>query len=113
MPQFEVTNSSALSLLYDPTLIFINDYWKNHSFDYTDYTDYADFVSKVMSLLYNTLSRFAIAFLLRSKCLLISWLHSPSAVILELKKIKSVTVSTFFPSICQVVMGLDVMILVF
>ena len=71
------------------------------------------FVSKVISLLYNTLSRFVIAFLLRSKRLSISWLQSPSAVILELKKIKSVTVSTFFPSICHVVMGLDVMILVF
>ena len=51
------------------------------------------FVSKVMSLLFNMLSRFVIAFLPRSKCLLIAWLHSPSAVILEPKKIKSVTVS--------------------
>ena len=53
------------------------------------------FVSKVMSLLFNMLSRFVIAFLPRSKCLLISWLQSPSAVILEPKKIKSVTASTF------------------
>ena len=75
MPQFEVTNSSALSLLYDPTLIFINDYWKNHSFDYTDYTDYADFVSKVMSLLFNTLFLSVISFLARSKHLLILWLQ--------------------------------------
>ena len=59
------------------------------------------FVSKVMSLLFNMLSRFVIAFLLRSKCLLISWLQSQSAVILEPKKIKSVTVSIFFPSICH------------
>ena len=55
------------------------------------------FVSKVMSLLYNTMSRFVVAFLLRSKCLLISRLQSPSSVILELKKIKSVTVSAFSP----------------
>ena len=59
------------------------------------------------------LSRLAIVFLPRSKCLLISWLQSPSAVILELKKIKSVTVSIVFPSICHEVMGLDAMILVF
>ena len=55
------------------------------------------FVGKVMSLLFNMLSRLVITFLLRSKCLLISWLQSPSAVILEPKKIKSVTVSIFFP----------------
>ena len=58
------------------------------------------FVSKVMSLLFNTLSRFVITFLLRSKRLLIQWLLSSSALILESKKIKSVTVSTFPPSIC-------------
>ena len=71
------------------------------------------FVGKVMSLLFNMLSRFVIAFLPRSKCLLISWLQSPSAVILEPKKIKSVTVSIVSPSICHEVMGLDAMILVF
>ena len=71
------------------------------------------FVSKVMSLLFNMLSRFIIAFLPRNKCLLISWLHSLSAVILESKKIKSVTVSTFPPSICHEVMGLDAMIFIF
>ena len=59
------------------------------------------FVRKVMSLLFNMLSRLVIAFLPRDKCLLISWLQSPSAVILELKKIKSVTVSIVSPSICQ------------
>ena len=59
------------------------------------------FVSKVMSLLFNMLSRFVTAFPLRSKCLLISWLQSPSAVILGLKKIKSVTVSIVSPSICH------------
>ena len=71
------------------------------------------FVGKVMSLLFNILSSLVITFLPRSKCLLISWLQSPSAVILEPKKIKSVTVSTFSPSICYEVMGLDTLILVF
>ena len=71
------------------------------------------FVSKVMSLLFNMLSRLVIAFLPRSKRLLISWLQSPSAVILEPNKIKSVTVSFYSPSICQEVMGLDAMTLVF
>ena len=71
------------------------------------------FVGKVMSLLFNMLSRFVIAFLLRSKCLLISWLQSPSAVILEPKKRKSVTVSIVSPCICHEVMGPDAMILVF
>ena len=66
-----------------------------------------------MSLLFNTPSRFVIAFLPRSKCLLISWLQSPSAMILEPKKIKSVTVSIVSPSICHEVMGLDAMIIVF
>ena len=71
------------------------------------------FVSKVMSLLFNMLSRFVIAFLPRSKCLLNSWLQSPSTVILESKKTKSVTVSTFSPSICHEVMESDAMISVF
>ena len=71
------------------------------------------FVSKVMSLLFNMLSRFVIAFFPRSKCLLISWLQSPPAVILEPKKIKFVTASIVSPSICREVMGLDAMILVF
>ena len=69
-------------------------------------------VSKVMFLLYNMLSRFVIAFLPRNKHLLISWLPSPSAAILEPKKIKFVTVSIVSLSICHEVMGLDV-ILVF
>ena len=68
------------------------------------------FVSKVMSLLFNMLSRLVIAFLPRSKRLLISWLQSPSAVILEPMKIKSLIVS---PSICHEVMEMDAMILVF
>ena len=71
------------------------------------------FVDKVMSLLFNMFSRLVIAFLPRSKHLLISWLQSPSAVILEPPKIKSLTVSTVSPSICHEVMGLDAMILVF
>ena len=66
------------------------------------------FAGKVMSLLFNMLFRLVITFLPRSKCPLISWLQSPSAVILEPKIIKSVTVS---PSICHEVMGLDAMIL--
>ena len=69
-----------------------------------------NFVGKVMSLLFNMLSKLVIAFLPKSKGLLISWLQSPSAVILEPKKIKSVTVS---PSICHEVMGPDALILVF
>ena len=64
-------------------------------------------VGKVMSLLFNMLSKLVIAFLLRSKHLLISWLQSPSAVIFEPKKIKSATVSALSPSICHVAMGLD------
>ena len=63
------------------------------------------FVGKEISLLFNTLSRFVIAFLPRRKHLLISWLQSPSAMILELPKIKSVTVSTVSPSICHEVRG--------
>ena len=70
------------------------------------------FVDKVMSLLLKMLSRLVITFLPRSKCLLISWLQSPSAVILEAKKIKSVTVSIVFPSIWHEVMGPDAMIFV-
>ena len=68
------------------------------------------FVGQVMSLLFNMLSRLVITFLQRSKRLLITWHQSPSAVILEPPKIKSVTVS---PSICHEVMGLDAMIFVF
>ena len=71
------------------------------------------FVDKVMSLLFNMLSRLVITFLPRTKRLLISQLQSPSAVILELKKIKSAMVSTVSPSICHEVMGLDAIILVF
>ena len=67
-------------------------------------------VGKAMSLLFNILSRLVLAFLPRSKRLLISWLQSPSAVILEPPKIKSLNVSIVSPSICQEMMGLDAMI---
>ena len=93
-----------LSFLYIPTLTSMHDYWKNHSFDRWT------FVGKVLSLLFSMLSKLVITFLPRSKRLLISWLQSPSAVILEPPKIKSVTVS---PSICHEVMGPDAMILRF
>ena len=71
------------------------------------------FVDKVMSLLFNMLSRLVTAFLPRSKLLLISWVQSPSAVILWLQKIKSLPVSIISPSICHEVMGPDAMILIF
>ena len=71
------------------------------------------FAGKVMSLLFNLLSKVVIAFLPRKNHLLISWLQSLSAVILETKKIRSVTVSTVSPSICHEVMGPDAMIFVF
>ena len=71
------------------------------------------FVGKVMSLLFNMLSRLVIAFLPRNKRLLISWLQSPSAVFLEPKKINSVTLSFVCPSICHEVMGPDAMIFIF
>ena len=77
--------------------------------DFTIWT----FVTKVMFLLFNRLPRFVIACLPRSKHLLISWLQSPSAVILEQKKTNSLTVSIVTPSICHEVMGLDAMILSF
>ena len=71
------------------------------------------FVGKVMSLIFNMLSQSAIAFLPRSKGLVVAWLQSPSAVILEPKKIKTVTVSIVSQSICHEVMGPDTRIFVF
>ena len=106
-PQFKSINSSELSFLYTPNLTSVHDYWKTIAL--TRQT----IVRKVMSLLFNVLSRLVIAFLPRSKYLLISWLQSPSAVILEPPKIKSVTVSIVYPSICHEVRGLDAMIFVF
>ena len=89
-PQFKSISSSTFSFLYSPTLTSIPDYWKK-IITLTRWT----FVGKVVSLLFNTLSRFVITFLPRSKHLLILWLQSPSTVILETKKRKSVTVSLF------------------
>ena len=86
----------ALNFCYGPTLTSIHDYWKNHR---------QTFVGKVMSLLLNMLSRLVITFLPKSKHLFISWLQSPSAVILEPPKIKSDTVSTVSPSISHEVGG--------
>ena len=106
-PQFKSINSSALSLLYGPTLISVHDYWKNHNFSIWT------LVGKVMSLLFNIRSRVVIAFLPRSKHLLISWLKSPSAVILEPEKRKSITVSIVSPTIWHEVMGPNAMILIF
>ena len=98
---------SALSCLYGFSLTSVHDYQKTIAL--TIWT----FVRKVMSLLFNTLSRFAIAFLTRSKHFLISWLQSLSTVILEPKEIKSVTASAFSLSICHEVIGPDAIILVF
>ena len=95
------------SFLHSPTLISIHDHGKTIAL--TRQT----FVGKVMCLLLNMLSRLVIAFLPRSKCLLISWLQSPSAVILEPPKIKFVTVSIVSPSISRKVMGPDAMIFIF
>ena len=90
-----------------PALTSIHDYWK------TIALTRLPFVEKVLSLLFNMLSRLVITFLPRNKCLLISWLQSPSAVILEPPKLKSVTVSIVSPSVCHKGMGQDAMILVF
>ena len=100
-------NSPVLSFLYGSTLTSVHDYRKNIALIIWT------LVSKVMYLLFKTLSSFVIAFLSKSKHLLILWRQSSSAVILECKKIRSVTISTFSPSICHEVMGLDAMILVF
>ena len=99
-----------LTLLYDPTLTSMLTHLTTEKT--ITMTRWA-FIGRVMSLLLNILSRFGIDFLPRSKHLLISWLQSSSAVILEPKKIKSATVSIVSPSICHEVMGQDAMILVF
>ena len=106
-------HSSKASIL-QPSAFFMVQFW--HPYLTTGKTialTRQTFVGKVMSLLFNMLSRLVIAFLPRSKHLLISWLQSPSAVILEPKKIKPVAVSIVSPSICHEVMGPDAMILVF
>ena len=105
--QFQSISSLALTLPYGLILKSVHDYWKNHS------SDCMDLCWQSNVSVSNLLSRFVIAFLPRSKGLLILWLQSPSTAILEPKKIKFVTVSTFSPSTCHEVMGLDAMILVF
>ena len=107
-------HSSKASILRCSTFFIVNQV--SHPYMTTGKTialTRQTFVNKVMSLLFNMLSRLVITFLLRNKCLLISWLQSPSAVILEPPKIKSVTVYIVSPSICHEVMGPDAMILVF
>ena len=96
-PQFKSINSLALSFLYSPTVTTMTT---GKTIALSRWT----FVGKVMFLLFNKLSRLVIACLPRSKCLLISWLQSPSAVILKPPKIKSITVSILSPSICHEVM---------
>ena len=109
-PQFKSINSSALSFLHSPTLTSIHDHWKHHSLTRWNFVSKVSFVTL---LFFTTLSRFVITLLPRSKHLLISWLQSPSAVILEPKKIKSLTVSIVSPSIGHDVMETGAMILVF
>ena len=92
-PQFKSINSSMLSFLFSPTLTSIDDYRKTIAL--IRWT----FAGKVMSLLFNMLSSLVITFLPRNRCLSISWLQSPSAVILDSPKIKSVTISTVSPSL--------------
>ena len=106
-PQFKSIDSLVVSLLYGPTLTPYMTTGK------TKAVTRRAFVSQVMYLLFNMLSRLVIAFLPRNKHLLISWLQSPSAVILEPPKIKSLTVSIVSPSICHEVMGLNAMIFIF
>ena len=105
--QFESINSLAFSFLYSQTLTSVHDYWKNHSFDYTGP------LSAKWCLLFNTLSRFVIASLPRSKHLSFSWLQSPFTVILEPKKMKSDTISIVSPSIYHEMIGVDAMIFIF
>ena len=100
-------NSLVLSLLYGPILTSIHDCWKNHNSDFVDLCQQRNVSA------FNMLSRFVIAFLPRSKHLLISWLQSPSTVIWETPKHKVSHCFHFSPSICHEVMGSDAMILVF
>ena len=105
--QFKSIKFSVLSLLYGPTLTFIHGYWKKQSIDYRNFS------CKILSLLFNMLSRLVITFLPRSKLLLIPWPQSPSAVILEPRKIVFHYYHFFFPSICHEVLGREAMIFVF
>ena len=96
-----------LSFLYGPTLTSIHVYWENQSFDQMDLYQQSN------SLLFSMVSWFVIAFLPRSKNLLIPWLQMPPAVIFEPKKMKSVTVSIVSPFICHEVIGQDAVVFVF
>ena len=105
-------HSSKASLLWRSAFFIVqlsHPYMTGKNIALTRWT----FVGKVMCLLFNMLCRLVITFLPRSMCLLISWLQSPSAVILEPKKIKSVTASIFSPSTCHEVIGRFAMMLVF
>ena len=106
-------HSSKVSILWRSAFFMV---WLSHPCVTTGKTialTSQTFVGKVMSLFFNMLSRLVMAFLPRSKCILLSWLQSPSAVILEPKKVKSVTVSIVSPSIWHEVIGPDMMILVY
>ena len=102
-------HSSKASILQCSALFTVQLSYPNMTTGKTIVLTRWTFVDKVMSLLFNMLSRLVITFLPRSKRLLISWLQSPSAVILEPRKIKSATVSIVSPSVCHEVMGLDAM----
>ena len=106
-------HSSKASVLWHSTIFMVQLSYPSMTTGETTALTRQTFVGKVMSLLFNMLSRLIITFLPRSKHLLISWLQSSSAVILEPSKMKSVTVSIVSPSIYHDVMGLDAMILVF
>ena len=93
-------HSSKASILWHSAFLMVQLSHPNMTTGKTIPLTRRTFVGKVMSLLFNMLSRFVIVFLPRSKCLLISWLQAPYAVILDPKKIKSVTVSSFSPFIC-------------
>ena len=103
-------HSSKASILQHPAFFIVQLSHPHMTTGKTIVLTRQTFDDKIISLFFNKLSRLVITFLPRSKCLLISWLQSPSAVILEPQKIKSATVS---PSTCHEVMGLDAMILVF
>ena len=94
-------HSSKASILWHPTFFIVQLLYPYMTTGKTIASTIQTLVGEVMSLHFNKLSRFVIAFLPRSKCLLISWLQSPSAVILEPKKIKFITVFIFSPSICM------------
>ena len=107
-PQLEGINSLMLCLLYNLAITIICGHWESQSFGYKDLSQQSN-----VSAFQHTVYRFVIAFLPRSNHLLISWPQSPFTVIWKPKKRKSVTTSTFSPSICHELMGLNAMILVF